>query len=216
MSLEMWKGNRLPVLTDSITSNNAVVNLTGSTVTFSMRNATSAALKVSAASVSIDSAVTGAISYAWAATDTDTVGSYLAWWTVSSSGKSQDTPEFGLDVVEHAPASLRTHNPVASDGATVIYRGDGYQAADGRALTYQVAAMDAPDLTGLTVVWRVATASLSVTGTVVGEDAVTVELTSTQTLTLAAGSYSLELEGTSGANKITLLRTTLTVLADLT
>jgi len=215
MTLTIWKDNRLPVLSDTITSGGTAVDLTGSTVTLSMRNSLSAALKITGASATVVTPAAGIVQYAWAAGDVDTVGTYKGWWTVTTSGLTQDTPEFDLEVVEHAPASLPVPVPVGADGTTTIYQGDGYLSADGRALIYQLSVMDAPDLTGLTVTWRVQ-GTLEVSASVVGEDAISVDLTSAQTTALTDGQYQLELEGVTAATAtVTLLRTTLTVLPDM-
>jgi hypothetical protein len=215
MTLTMWRDNRLPILTDTITANSAAVNLTGSTVTYSMRHATSAALKVNGATATIVSAAAGTVSYAWAAVDVDTVGDFLGWWSVSSSGKTQDTPEFAIEIVEHAPDSVNVPEPVGADGATEIYQGDSYLDAYGRALQYELQVVEAPDLTGTTVTFRVADA-LEKTMTVVGEDAVKVDLTSAETAALTVGSHQFEIEAAvSVGNVVTLLRSDLVVLADM-
>jgi hypothetical protein len=215
MSLELWKDNLLPILTDTITTDGAAVNLTGSTVTFSMRRSDSAALKVSAQAAAVVTAASGTVSYTWAAGDVDTVGDYLGWWTVTTSGKTQDTPEFEISIVEHAPDPVVMVNPVASDGSTTIIQGDAYLDADGRALTYQLGVRDAPDLTGLTLTYRVED-ELEKTMTVVGEDGAKVDLTSAETTAIDTGVHQMEIEATvSVGNVVTLLRSTLTVTADM-
>lgn len=215
MTVTLYKGNRLPLLTDTITSSGTAVNLTGSTVTFYMRPDNSATLKVNGSTATIVSAAAGTISYAWAAADVDTVGDWKSWWTVSSSGKSQDTPEFDVSIIEHAPDSIEVPHGVGADGATTIYAGDSYPYSAGRQLQYELMAMDVPDLTGLTVTWRVA-GKLAKTMTVVGEDAVYVELTSANTTAIGAGVYNFEIEATLSSGEVaTLVRSQLTVLSDL-
>lgn len=215
MTLSLWKDNRLPLLTDTITSSSVAVDLTGATVLFSMRPTYSAALKVSGATATIVSAAAGTVSYAWAADDVDTVGEYYGWWTVAISGKNQDTPEFEIEIVEHARDSIVIPHPVGDDGVTEIYKGDSYLDAYGRALQYELQVQDGPDLTGTTVTFRVADA-LEKTMTVVGEDAVKVDLTSTETAALTVGSHAFEIEATvSVGNVVTMLRSDLIVLADM-
>jgi hypothetical protein len=217
MTLTMWRDNRLPQLTDTITteSDGAAVNLAGRTVTFSMRDANSAALKISAASATVVSAADGEVSYGWTAADVDTVGDYLCWWTVTTSGLTQDTPEFEIAIQEHAPDPIVVTNPVGSGGATSIIQGDSYLNADGRALMYELQVMDAPDITGLTLTYRVE-GELEKTMTVVGEDGARVDLTSAETAALTIGTHLTEIEATvSPGNFATLMRSTITVADDL-
>lgn len=215
MTLSLWKDNRLPSLTDTITANDTAVNLTGSSVTFSMRHATAATLKINGATATIVTAASGTVRYDWTANDVDTVGDFECWWTVTTSGKTQDTPEFALSIVEHAPASIAVPSPVATDGSTEIYQGDSYLDAYGRALQYELEVVEAPDLTGVTVTYRIADA-LEKTMTVVGEDAVKVDLTSAETAALTVGSHAFEIEATvSVGNVVTLLRSDIVVLPDL-
>jgi hypothetical protein len=214
-NLELWKDNRLPALTDTITSDGTALDLTGATVLFSMRDSTSARLKVSGATASIVTPAEGTVRYDWAAADTDTVGVYRAWWTVSTGGKQQDTAEFVLTIVEHAPASLAVPSPVDTAGNVVIYQGDSYLAAHGRQIQFELRVQDGPDLTGATVTYRVADV-LEKAMTIVGEDAVYLELTSAETAALSDGAAVSEIEAeVSTGNMVTLLRSTFTVLPDL-
>ncbi len=213
MSLTIWKGNRLPLLTDTISESGGAFNLTGSTVLFSMRPNNSAQLKVSGATATIVSAPNGQIEYSWAANDTDTVGSYLAWWQVNNNDKAQDTEEFAIDVVEHAPASVQIIYPVGAGGATHIYQGDAYLHADSRQLQYELEPMDSPDLTGSSIVFKIEGGS-QYNMVLVGEDAAYLELTSTQTTALSPSTYNFAIRANpSTGNYITLLRSTLTVTA---
>ncbi len=79
-----------------------LVNLTGKTVTFVMRNRGGASAKVNAAAT-IVSASGGEVRYDWTGTDTDTSGSYLAEWQTTSSGRSQTYPNAGyitIDIID--------------------------------------------------------------------------------------------------------------------
>ncbi len=215
MTLTIFKGNRLPLLQDTITvsTSGAAYDLTGSTVLFSMRPNNAANLKVSGATATIVTAGSGTVSYAWTANDTDTVGSYLGWWQVNSNGKSQDTPEFALTITEHAPASIQIVYPVGANGVTTVYQGDAYLAANNRQLQYELEPMDAPDLTGATIQFHVENGT-TYTMTLVGEDAAYLELTSTQTTALSEGTHNFAIKANvSTSNYVTLLRSTMTVTA---
>ncbi len=215
MSIEMWKGNVLPVIQDQLTVDSVPYDLTGSTVVFSMRPANSALLKVNGSTATITDAANGAITYAWATGDVDTVGDYHAWWTVYLSGQTQDSPEFSVTITEHAPASIQITYPVAADGTTTIYQGDAYLAASNRQLYYQVEPMDAPDLTGSSIIFKIEGGS-TFPMVLVGEDAAYLELTSTQTTAITPGTYNFAIRAnpTTG-NFITLMRSTLHVTAAL-
>ncbi len=100
-AVTMFKGNRSPSLTDTIRVNDVAFDLTGSTVKFQMRSEGSATLKVDSAATVV-SAVAGTVRYDWAALDVDTAADYLGWWRVTlASGKTQDTPEFSVFVLDH-------------------------------------------------------------------------------------------------------------------
>lgn len=222
MTVTLFRDNRLPVLAGTITyEDGTTVNLTSASVKLKMRPANSAALKVDSAG-SVVTGADGTVSYPWATGDVDTVGNYKAWWEVTLSGLTQDTPEFDVEIIEHAPESSVVPSPVATDGSglTTIYKGDSYSNTYGRALTYQLQLQDSPDITGLTVKWRIysgVTGVLEKTMTVVGEDAVYVELTSAETAALSAQTYLFEIEATvTGSEYVTLLRGQLVVNPDVT
>jgi hypothetical protein len=109
MALTIFKGNRLPSLTDTIKVNGVAFDLTSSTVKLRMRLANSNTLKVDT-TAAVVSAPAGTVRYDWAAIDVDTSGEYVAWWQVTTSGKTQETSEFEIEVLDHAPqtASLCT------------------------------------------------------------------------------------------------------------
>lgn len=79
-------GDRLPIMTAQLLDeNDAPVNLTGATVRFLMRPKYQSSVKINAAAV-IVAALTGDVSYAWTALDTDTPGSYWGEFEVTFSG----------------------------------------------------------------------------------------------------------------------------------
>lgn len=97
----MWVGNRMPSVSDTITIGGVAQDLTGATVKFMMRSEDTATFKVNAAATIVD-APTGSVRYDWALADTDTAGDYVAWFRVTISGKDQDTPEFPVYINDHA------------------------------------------------------------------------------------------------------------------
>lgn len=98
---EHFVGNRSPSLTDVIRVDGVPFPLTTSTVKLKMRSELAGTLKIDAAAVVTD-APNGAVRYDWAALDVDTAGDYLAWWEVTlPSGKTQDTPEFSVAMIQH-------------------------------------------------------------------------------------------------------------------
>jgi hypothetical protein len=101
------KGNRSPSLADTILVDTTPFDLSASSVTFSMRLRSSATLKVAAAAAVIVSGPAGTVRYDWAAIDVDTAGDYVAWWTVTTAGKTQDTPEFTITMLDHVPGTSR-------------------------------------------------------------------------------------------------------------
>ena len=68
----------------------AVTNLTGATLKFLMRNRRTKAVKVNAVATVVSAAL-GTVSYAWAATDLDTVGVYDVEIEVTFSDATVET-----------------------------------------------------------------------------------------------------------------------------
>jgi BppU N-terminal domain len=102
MSWPIKRGDREPAFAGQLLVNGRPVDLTGRTVRFLMKHATTGELKVNA-SATIDNPIEGRVSYAWGPTDTDTVGIYRAEWEVTSAGRPRTFPARGylfIEVVE--------------------------------------------------------------------------------------------------------------------
>lgn len=99
--IRIYKDNTAPSVLDTIQIGGAPFDLTSSTVKFQMRAEGSSTLKVDAAAT-ITTAAAGEVRYDWVAGNVDTVGDYVAWWRVTTAGKSQDTQEFAVYIVDHA------------------------------------------------------------------------------------------------------------------
>lgn len=94
-------GDRLPGLTRTFLLDDAVVDLTGYTVTFDMWNAATGVQKVTDGSASISGAATdGTVQYLWADGDVDTAGRYLARFKATISGRTLTAPNQGFIVIE--------------------------------------------------------------------------------------------------------------------
>ena len=81
-----------PAITANLTdANDATVNLTGSTVTFSMRVDPAGVTKVDLGTAIIENAEAGQVSYSWTATDTNTADDYEAEFQVTFAGGAVQT-----------------------------------------------------------------------------------------------------------------------------
>lgn len=101
VDFSLKKGARQPPLkVQLLDSSGAAVDLTGCTVVFRMRLKSATSLKVNAAA-SVTTALEGRVQYAWGATDTDTVGLYLAEFEVThADATKQVVPGAGYISVE--------------------------------------------------------------------------------------------------------------------
>ncbi len=98
--ISIKENDRLPVVNAILRQAGQPINLTGSTVKFIMADAYTGTVKVNA-SCSVTNATGGAVSYAWAAGDTDTVSSYKAEFQITdSNGKTLTCPNTGHLTVE--------------------------------------------------------------------------------------------------------------------
>lgn len=102
--LTYWKGNRSPSITGTITVDGVAFDLTGSSVNFRLRAESSSALALDESAVVVTPAA-GTVRYDPSASFAAlAAGEYLAWWTVTlPSAKTQDSPEFTIAMLDHAP-----------------------------------------------------------------------------------------------------------------
>jgi hypothetical protein len=92
----LMRGDRLPRLRQTLLIGKVAVDLTGATVVFNLRNEATGLIKVSAGACTVIGAATdGVVEYAWAATDTDTVGSFSFQFVATYSGLPMTVPNLG-------------------------------------------------------------------------------------------------------------------------
>lgn len=90
------KGDRLVRIADTLVDAAGVpIDLSSSTVTFRMISDADDSVKINNAAATIDSAADGNVSYAWAAADVDTAGTYWGFWDRTSGGLTARYPPDG-------------------------------------------------------------------------------------------------------------------------
>ncbi len=93
------QGDRYPVLRATLQVDGAVADLTGCTAKLRMRLDGVESNKVDAAA-SVVTPASGAVEYAWGATDTDTVGWYSSEWEITyADGRTLTWPGESVRVV---------------------------------------------------------------------------------------------------------------------
>lgn len=100
-AIVLFKGDRNPSLQDTITVGGAAYDLSASTVKLQMRALSSQTLTVDT-SATIVTAASGIVRYDWAADDVDTAGTFLAWWEITTGGKTQKSDEFLVEIRDQA------------------------------------------------------------------------------------------------------------------
>jgi len=86
------KGARWPT---QFTLSNAsgAINLSGCTVTMSMHNVATGVVVISDASVTVTTAASGIVTYSWGATETATLGRYLARFKITAAAVYLGVPD---------------------------------------------------------------------------------------------------------------------------
>lgn len=102
-TLYLKKGDRLPKLQRTLYgADGLALNLTGATVSFSMRPSGSATLKVTDGACVLVDAANGIVRYDWGATDTDTAGTFVGEFRATIGGLQTTVPGRGIVTVEIA------------------------------------------------------------------------------------------------------------------
>lgn len=101
----MRQNDTAPFLQATLKDENGLaVDLTGATVVFSMRDASTQTLKVNESTANVTSPTDGEVQYEWNTGDTDTVGSYEAEFEVTYSDSTietfPNTTYIEIDVIE--------------------------------------------------------------------------------------------------------------------
>lgn len=89
--IKMVQNDTLPDLEFTIKQDGSVVDLTGATVKFYMKNRDTGTVKINGVACTIVSASAGTCKYVWQSGDTDTVGTYQAEVEVTFSGGTVQT-----------------------------------------------------------------------------------------------------------------------------
>lgn len=124
-----FKSNRSPSVSDTIRVDDVPFDLTGSSVKFKMRLESSSTLKVDTTATVVTPSA-GTVRYDWLSADVDTAGDYVGWWEVTlPTGKTQDTLEFPISIVEHTPGDIDYITPEVLK-ATLQLDGTSYADRD--------------------------------------------------------------------------------------
>ena len=90
MSVKIVQNDTRPPLEFTLTQDGAPVDLTGCTVKFYMKDATTGSVKINGVACTITDATKGKCRYSWTGTDTNTVATYLGKVEVTfADGKIQ-------------------------------------------------------------------------------------------------------------------------------
>jgi len=90
--IQVKQDDREPSVFATLQAGGVVIDLTGSTVKFIMRNRATGTVKVNA-SATVLSPTAGTVRYDWGATDTDTIGDYDAEFEITTgAGKKFTCP----------------------------------------------------------------------------------------------------------------------------
>jgi len=77
MSVKIVQDDTRPPLEFSLTQDGAPVDLTGCTVKFYMKDATTGSIKINGVDCTVTDAPKGKCRYSWSSSDTNTAGSYI-------------------------------------------------------------------------------------------------------------------------------------------
>lgn len=108
-----------PPFTDTITRNGALVDLTEATVKFYMRPLLSRKAVIEGESgevISPPDTEKNNVRYHWTEGDVANEGEFMAWWSFTKAGLSEETPEFPITFTSHAPG-IGTETGAIADGA---------------------------------------------------------------------------------------------------
>lgn len=108
-TFEIKRNDRLPYIRDQLVSSEGqpLPIPVGATVTFTMVNALTGSVKISAAAATVVDAARGLVEFAWRAGDTDTAADYLAEWRVTTIGGITQT------VPTRSGRAVRVNPPLA-------------------------------------------------------------------------------------------------------
>jgi len=130
-SLQIWfVGDTSPSISETLTVGGTPFNLSSSTAVFKMRPVGSTALKVNAAAVCVSPKTNGTVRYDWQAADVNTVGQYIAWFEITTSGAVQTAGEQVLDFRAHAPDAIPGYCELEQVKSSLSLSGQSYADLD--------------------------------------------------------------------------------------